>query len=141
MTFLANFCSTPDAVKLSLATVADRDGLFAFRPRSGDTKLRAKNWNPMSYVLIRHKVANYAQWKRAVRAAAAWRRASGEVSMQVYRNSADPNDLTVVCAWANAGKMRKFMDSPELRERMHQAGVVNQPEVQFFSKAEDLTAR
>ncbi len=94
----------------------------------------------MSYVLIRHKVANYAKWKQAVHAAAAWRKASGEVSFQVYRGSSDPNDLTVVCAWANAAKMRKFMESPELRERMEQAGVISKPEVQFFSKSEDLSA-
>ena len=94
----------------------------------------------MSYVLIRHKVANYTQWKRAVRAAAAWRKTSGEKSFQVFRSSSAPNDLTVVCGWSSSDKMRKFVGSAELRERMRGAGVIGKPEIRFFSKAEDLTA-
>ena len=93
----------------------------------------------MSYVLIRHKVADYAKWKRGVRAAAAWRKASGEVSFQVFRSSTDPNDLTVVCRWASAARMRKFVESAELRERMQQVGVIGKPEIQFFNQADDLS--
>jgi quinol monooxygenase YgiN len=93
----------------------------------------------MSYVLVRHKVADYAKWKRTVRSAAAWRKASGELSFQVFRSSVDPNDLTVLCRWAGAAQMKKFVESAELRERMQQAGVINKPDIQFFSKAEDLS--
>jgi len=93
----------------------------------------------MSYVLIRHEVANYAKWKRVVQAASAWRKTSGEKSFQVFRSSAAPNDLTVVCRWDSTARMRKFVESADLRERMKQAGVVGRPEVQFFSKAEDLS--
>ncbi len=32
----------------------------------------------MPYIMIRHKVANYAQWKRGVKAFAQFRQASGE---------------------------------------------------------------
>jgi quinol monooxygenase YgiN len=93
----------------------------------------------MSYVLIRHKVANYAKWKRVVHAAKAWRKASGEKSFQVFRSSSAPNDLTIVCSWDSIARMRKFLESAELRERMKQAGVVGQPEIHFFSKGEDLS--
>jgi len=93
----------------------------------------------MSYVLIRHKVANYAKWKRTVQAVRAWRKASGEKSFQVFRSSNAPNDLTVVCGWDSTARMRKFLESAELRERMKQAGVVSRPEIHFFSKAEDLS--
>ena len=93
----------------------------------------------MSYVLIRHKVANYAKWKKAVGACADWRKAGGELSFQVYRGSAAPNDLTVICRWASAGQAKKFVASAELRERMRDAGVVGKPEVHFFKDAEDLS--
>jgi len=94
----------------------------------------------MSYVLIRHKVANYAKWKRVVNAAKAWRKASGEKSFYVLRSSKNPNDLTVCCGWDSAARMQKFIKSPELRQRMKDAGVVSKPEVCFFSKMEDLSA-
>ena len=93
----------------------------------------------MPYVLIRHKVADYARWKRVVRGAAPFRKAGGEQSFQVFRSSKAPNDLTVVCRWANAGRARKFVASAELRKRMREAGVISKPEIHFFKNAEDLS--
>jgi quinol monooxygenase YgiN len=93
----------------------------------------------MPYVSIRHKVADYAKWKRAIHAACAFRKTAGEKSFQVYRDRKSPNDLTVVCSWENGGKMQKFIKSPQLRKAMKEAGVVGKPAVQFFSKVEDLT--
>ena len=93
----------------------------------------------MPYVLIRHKVTNYAKWKRAVQAKSAFRKVSGERTFQVYRSTRSPNDVTVLCSWDNAGKMQKFVKSAALRKAMQEAGVVNKPEIQFFSSAEDLS--
>lgn len=93
----------------------------------------------MPCVLIRHKVANYATWKRAVRSFAKMRKSVGEKSFQAYRSAASPNDLTVICAWDNASKMKKFIKSAELREGMKKCGVLGKPEIQFFGKAEDLS--
>ena len=72
----------------------------------------------MSHVLIRHKVGNYAKWKRAVQSCAGWRKASGEQSFQVFRMSSAPNDLTILCRWSSAAQARKFMTSAELRQRV-----------------------
>ena len=93
----------------------------------------------MSYVLIRHKVADYAKWKRAVQSCADWRKASGELSFQVFRSAKAANDLTVICRWASAAQMRNFVASAELRQRMKDAGVIGKPEVHFFKQAEDLS--
>ena len=93
----------------------------------------------MSHVLIRHKVTNYATWKKAVRACAAWRKEGGELSFQVLRSSSAPNDLTVICRWANGDKARRFVSSAQLRERMREAGVIGKPEIHFFKGAEDLS--
>ena len=93
----------------------------------------------MSYVLIRHKVASYAKWKRAVQSHKAWRKASGEKSFYVCRSSLDPNDLTVFTGWDTAARMRKFMKSAELRKAMKGAGVIGKPEIRFFSRMEDLS--
>ena len=93
----------------------------------------------MSYVMIRHTVASYARWKSGVRAAAKWRKASGEKSFCVCRSSKNPNDLTVICGWDNANRMRKFVKSRELRKAMKGAGVVSKPEVSFFSSMADLS--
>ena len=93
----------------------------------------------MSYVIIRHKVADYAKWKRAVHGFKKFRKASGETSFHVLRGSKNPNDLTVCCGWDNATRMKKFMKSRELRKAMKEAGVISKPEIGYFSKKEDLS--
>ena len=95
----------------------------------------------MPFVQIRHKIADYAKWKRVVHAAAAFRKANGELSFQVLRSSDAPNDVTVICKWVSAAKARKFLGSAELRKRMKAAGVVGKPKIQSFGKAEDLSVR
>lgn len=113
--------------------------LLDVRSWSRGSKLFNSQDSFMPHVLIRHKIANYAKWKRAVHAAKAFRKASGEKSFRCYRSSASPNLVTVVCNWSTAAKMKKFIKSAELRKAMRGAGVVSKPEVQFFSKAEDLS--
>jgi hypothetical protein len=51
----------------------------------------------MPYIMIRHKVANYAQWRRGVKAFAQFRLASGEKCFYACRGSQDPNELLVWC--------------------------------------------
>ena len=94
----------------------------------------------MSYVMISHKVSDYAKWKRAVKAVAKWRKASGEKCFYVCRNSKSPNDLMVWCEWDTAARMKKFTSSPELRQAMEKVGVVSEPKVSFFDKMDDLSA-
>jgi hypothetical protein len=93
----------------------------------------------MSIVLIRHKVANYAKWKKAVRACAPWRKKSGEKCFRAFRSASSPNDLTIICSFSTAAKMKAFIKSAELRKRMKDAGVVSKPQIQFFSASEDLS--
>ena len=93
----------------------------------------------MPSILLRHKIVNYTKWKRAVRAATAFRKAGGELSFRAYRSSDDPNDVTVLCEWASAARARRFLGSAELRKRMKEAGVVGKPKIQFLSPAEDLS--
>ena len=93
----------------------------------------------MSYIMIRHKVANYAKWKRAVIAFKKFRKASGEQCFYVCRGAEDRNDLLVWCAWDTSARMKKFAKSKELHEAMRDAGVLGKPVISFYSKMEDLS--
>ena len=95
----------------------------------------------MPFIIIRHRVADYAKWKRGVRAAAKWRKASGEKSFHVLRGIKNPNDLIICCRWDTEARMRKFVKSAELRKRMKEVGVISKPEVSFFGKEDDLAVR
>jgi len=94
----------------------------------------------MPYVIIRHKVANYAKWKRTVQAFTKFRKASGEKSFHVLRCAKNPNDLNICCCWDTNARFKKFIQSPELRTTMKSAGVIGKPEICFFRQKEDLSA-
>jgi len=93
----------------------------------------------MPYVMISHKVANYAKWKRVVNAFADFRKASGEKCFYACRDSKKPNEVMVWCEWDTTARMKKFMNSDELRQAMGKAGVVGKPAISFFDKMDVLT--
>lgn len=93
----------------------------------------------MPFTLIRHKVANYAKWKRAVHEFKKFRKAGGEKCFHVARGMKNKNDLVVWCSWSNTAKMKKFIKSPELRKAMKAAGIVGKPEIQLYDGLEDLS--
>ena len=93
----------------------------------------------MPYVMISHKVANYAKWKRGVKAFADFRKASGEKCFYACRTSKQPNEVMVWCEWDTGARMKKFVNSAELRQAMEKAGVVGKPEVSFFDKMEVMS--
>ena len=93
----------------------------------------------MPYVMIQHKVANYAKWKKEVKAFTTVRKASGEKTLYVCRSSKSPNHLLVWCEWDTTARMKKFVKSAELRKAMGRAGVIGKPEVSFYGAMEDLS--
>ena len=138
-----NFYSTAPEARRNLALIAIRDQRCA-RARGGQKETKQKSGKErkhMFYVMIRHKVANYAKWKRVVKSAAKWRKASGEKCFYVCRSSKNSNDLLVWCEWDTAARAKKFIHSADLRKRMKEAGIVGKPEVSFYNKMEDLSAK
>jgi len=69
------------------------------------------------------KVENYERWKEGYDASIGQRKASGEVSFQVFRNVDDPNTMTVLSVQESAEKVQAFLDSPDLKARMKAAGI------------------
>ena len=94
----------------------------------------------MSFVMVRHKITNYAKWKRLIKSAAKRRKTSGEKCLYVCRSSRNPNDLLVWCEWDSATRAKKFVKSAELRKRMKEAGVLGKPEISLWDKMEILSA-
>ena len=93
----------------------------------------------MPYVMLSHKVADYAKWKRGLKAFADLRKAAGEKCFYACRDSKQPNQVMVWCEWDTNAHMKKFMTSPELRQAMAKLGVVGKPQISFFDKMDVLT--
>ena len=89
----------------------------------------------MPYVLVRSKIEDYAKWKPVFDERASFRKSSGSTGENVFRNADNPNELLVLLEWDNLDKARQFAQSPELREAMQRAGVVDKPDIYFLEKS------
>ena len=73
---------------------------------------------------IGFKVKDYDSWKKGYDASIEQRKATGEKSFQVLRSIDDPNTVTVISVQESALQVQAFMDSPDLKERMKAAGII-----------------
>ena len=93
----------------------------------------------MPYLLVRHKVTEYVNWKSVFDAHCVTRQANGSRGGQLFRNASDSNELVVLLEWDNLEKARQFAQSEDLREVMQRAGVVDQPDIYFLKDGEQLS--
>ncbi|HTV64532.1 MAG TPA: hypothetical protein VMD98_02950 [Bryocella sp.] len=89
----------------------------------------------MVHVLIRHKVADYGRWKEAFDSHLTNRKRAGEAGYQVLHSVDDPHDIVVLSDWQTIEEARKFMGSDDLRQRMKDAGVQGNPDIQYLEDA------
>lgn len=88
----------------------------------------------MPNLLIRHKVADFATWKRCFDEHGISRRANGSRGGRILRNAADPNEVLILLTWDDLDRARLFVDSDDLHEAMVRSGVVDQPDVWFLQE-------
>lgn len=93
----------------------------------------------MPYVLVRHKVEDYAKWKPVFDEHGASRKASGSKGGYLFRNADDPNELVILLEVNDLEKARQFVQSEDLREAMQRGGVSDQPDVYFLNEVERLS--
>jgi hypothetical protein len=82
----------------------------------------------MTYLNVRHTVADYEKWRPFFDADEARRRKAGATGVnQIYRDVNEPNTITLVMEWDSAEKAHQFAEDPALGEVMQKAGVVGAP--------------
>jgi quinol monooxygenase YgiN len=77
----------------------------------------------VTHVHVGFKVEDYERWKEGYDASTDQRKASGEISFQVFRSVDDPNTMAVISVQKSAEGIRAFMDSPDLKARMEASGI------------------
>lgn len=90
----------------------------------------------MPWMLVRHKVENYADWKPVFDEHGDARAEAGSQGGYVFRNADDPNEVVVVMQVADLDDARQFAASDDLRETMQRAGVTDQPDIYFLEEAD-----
>ena len=89
----------------------------------------------MTRMFIRHKVKDYAAWRKAYDAFDPERAALGVTGHRVFYSVDEPNDITVWHDFPTAQAAKAFASSERLKAVMHQAGVEGTSEVWFVGEA------
>ncbi|AEG18009.1 cyclase [Methanobacterium paludis] len=88
----------------------------------------------MTYVLVIHKVKDYAKWKPVYDEDGATRKAKGSKGSSLFRNANDPNHLIVLTEFEDMEKAKSFVESEDLKIAMQKAGVAGRPAVFYLEK-------
>ena len=89
----------------------------------------------MPFLLVRHKVKSFANWKPAFDEHDLARQAMGSLGGRLFRNIDDPNEVLILLEVQDLAKAREFAGSEELKQVMQRAGVADEPEICFLDEA------
>lgn len=93
----------------------------------------------VTHLHVGFKVKNYARWKEGYDASVEQRKASGEISFQVFRNVDEPNTVTVLSVQKSAEQVQAFLDSPDLKARMEAAGIIEMGQMLIMEEMDSGT--
>ncbi len=91
----------------------------------------------MVYVLMSLKVQDFPHWKTSFDEKLWSRHGAGEADCHVYRDLADPSDVTVLLEWESAERARRFFDSEESKSVLKE-GTVGPIQTHFLAEAVSL---
>ncbi|OGX39489.1 MAG: hypothetical protein A3G91_03615 [Omnitrophica WOR_2 bacterium RIFCSPLOWO2_12_FULL_50_9] len=81
----------------------------------------------MPLMIVQQKVKDYRAWKKIFNAAYAIRKASGERSCKIFRNTEDPNEITLLLEWDDIQNAMKYSQSKLFKEAEKKAGAITEP--------------
>ena len=91
----------------------------------------------MGLVIVRHKVKDFAAWKRSFDEHASARGAAGLSNARLLRSVDDPSEVVLLLDTDDIAKAKQFIASPDLKAAMTAAGVVDKPDVWVLNAAGD----
>ena len=77
----------------------------------------------MTITFLRHHVADYEAWRRVYDSVGDMQRQGGVTEEAVYRDEGDPNEVLVIHRFGSSSEAHSFMENPDLRQAMAEAGV------------------
>jgi heme-degrading monooxygenase HmoA len=87
------------------------------------------------YMVVCHKVKDYAQWKRAFdKYIESFSRKYGLGEVHVCRNADDANEIILSTEVEDIARAREFAKSSELKEAMKEAGVTKETGIWFLDE-------
>ena len=88
----------------------------------------------MAWVVVRHKVKDYAKWRPYFDRHVTKVKQFGGRQGLVLHTEGDPNEVWVCIECDNLDRMREFTQSDDLRNAMAESGVVDTPDVHYLKE-------
>jgi len=88
----------------------------------------------MTYLIIRHSVADFAKWKPHYDAHEPARHTAGLVEKELLHDVSDPNHLVLLFEATDLAKAKDLLESDSIKEAMRKGGVVGKPEFYFLQR-------
>ena len=85
-----------------------------------------------NYVMVRSRVQDYGKWKVAYDAHKSSRTAAGVSEKYLFQDIDDSSVVTLIFEMEDLKRAEAFFTSDDLREAMHNSGVVGKPDVYFL---------
>ena len=86
-----------------------------------------------SFLLIRHRVRDFAEWKRAYDAHLPKRAAAGLTEKYLLRGANDSKEVVLLFEAKDLSRAKSFAESADLRETMQKVGVIDKPDIYFLN--------
>ncbi len=86
-----------------------------------------------SYMLVRHKVRNFSDWKHGFDAHLSKRTDAGLAEKHLLRGANDPNEVVILFEAKDLSRAKAFAESADLRETMQKVGVIDKPDIYFLN--------
>ena len=85
------------------------------------------------YLLIRHKVRDFSEWKRGYDAHLPKRTEAGLTEKHLLRSVSDANEIVLLFQAKDLGQAKAFAESADLRQTMQNLGVLDKPDIYFLN--------
>jgi len=87
----------------------------------------------MATMIVKHRVANFDQWKSVFDSMNSVRKEHGWIGSTVHRDAADPNVVVIVNHVKDLAGAKRYGGSQALRDAMAKGGILGAPEIQFLN--------
>ncbi len=90
-------------------------------------------------LIIKHRVADFAQWKKVFDSMTPARKEYGWLGHTVLRDAQDPNVVTIINRVKDLDGAKRYGASAEIKNAMKDGGVQGPPDISFLDSVDDHT--
>ena len=87
-------------------------------------------------LIVQHTVRDFDAWKTVFDAHETERARFGCTGHTLYRDTDDPNNVTLFLDYESRERADEFMKDPSLREAMEKGGVISEPRATWVDEQE-----